>query len=90
MTATAPRMEIKVRVGDTWMPLLMTVTPSDTVAAVKAQALKDRVTAPALLARYEVKVGGVPVRDESKTLSEAGIKHGAPVVILSKRRRPVR
>jgi hypothetical protein len=89
VTAVAPGMEIKVRVGDTWMPLVLAVAPSDTVAAVKTRALAEGGIRRGP-AEYEVKVGGVLVRDESQTLAAAGIKHGAPVVILSRRRRPVR
>lgn len=89
MTAAAPGMEIKVRVGDTWMPLVLAVAPSDTVAAVKARALTEGGVRNGP-AGYEVKVGGVAVRDESQTLAGAGIRHGAPVVILARRRRPVR
>lgn len=88
MTATA--MEIRVTVGDTWMPRTLVVAPSDTVAAVKARALDAESIGGAAHERYEVKVGGALVRDESRTLAACGIGQGAPVVILARFRRPVR
>ncbi len=88
MTATA--MELRVTVGDTWMPRTLTVAPSDTVAGVKARALDAEHIGVAAHQAYEVKVGGAVVRDESRTLAACGIRQGAPVVILAKRRRPVR
>lgn len=90
MTAAAGTMAIKVTVGDTWMPRTMAVAPTDTVAEVKAKALAAERIAPAEHHRYEVKVGGAVVRDESRTLAASGIRSGAPVVILARFRRPVR
>ena len=59
-------------------------------ATISAQALAAAAIAPARRAQYEVKLGGVPLRDESQTLADSGVRAGAPLVVLSKRRRPVR
>lgn len=83
-------MQIKVTVGDTWMPRTWTASPTESVAAVKRRALEAEKIDPRLSDRYEVKLGGAVVRDESATLAAAGIRAGAPLVILSRRRRPVR
>lgn len=90
MTAAANAMELRVTVGDTWMPRTLAVSPSDTVAAVKARALDAEHIGSAAHEGYEVKVGGALVRDESRTLAACGIRQGTPVVILARRRRTVR
>jgi hypothetical protein len=83
-------MLIRVTVGDTWAPLALRVNPDETVAAVKARALAAQGIAAPRHARYEVKLGGALVRDESCTLAAGGVRPGAALVILSRRRRPVR
>jgi hypothetical protein len=72
------------------MPLVLRVSPDDTVAAVKARALEAQGIAATRHARYEVKLGGALLRDESRTLAACGARAGAPLVVLSRRRRPVR
>jgi hypothetical protein len=37
-----------------------------------------------------MKVGGALVRDESKPLGSLGVQSGASLVVLARRRRPVR
>jgi hypothetical protein len=91
MTAgTLAGLALKVTVGDTWRPLQLAASPGDTVAQVKVRALAAEAIAAEAAGDYEVKVGGVPVRDESQTLAAAGIRDGGSFVVLARRRRPVR
>lgn len=89
MTA-ATGIDIRVTVGDTWQPLQLTAVAGDTVAAVKSLALRDQSIDERAHGAYEVKAGGALIRDESKTLAECGIRNGSALVILARRRRPVR
>lgn len=83
-------MEIRVTVGDSWMPRVWQASSTDTVASLKRKALDAEKIDLRLADRYEVKAGGGVIRDESRTLSAAGVRPGAPLVILARRRRPVR
>jgi len=87
---TATALEIRVTVGDTWMPLLLPAAPGETIAAVKGRALAAQHIAAALHDRYEVKVGGALVRDEARSLAACGVRHGSALIVLARRRRPVR
>ena len=39
---------------------------------------------------YIVKYRGAPVLDEQRTLAEAGVVSNAPLIVMARRRRPVR
>jgi hypothetical protein len=83
-------MTLKVTVADTWQTVLIDGAPDQTVASVKSRALTTENIAPATFSSYEVKFGGAPVRDESRTLQALGAKDGSPFIVLLKRRRAVR
>jgi hypothetical protein len=86
----ADRVRLRVMLGDTWTPLAVEAGADETVAALKARVLTAaRVDASAAPA-YEVKLGGVLVRDETRTLAAAGVQAGSPVIVQARRRRPVR
>lgn len=83
------RLAVRVRLLDTWDELEFDVPPTETVAAIKAKALGSyRLRSPA--AEYEVKLGGALVRDESRSIADAGAKDGSTFIVLPRRRRPVR
>jgi len=88
MTGTALRL--RVTSSDSWMTSEVSAEPGDTVGSVKSRVLAaDRVSA-ARAGQYEVKVGGALVRDESHSLASLGIGDGAALIVLPRRRRPVR
>ena len=90
MSAAAAALPLRVTVGDTWQPLPLSAAPTETVGQVKSRALAacgiDASRAPA----YEVKLGGAHLPDERRTLEALGIKPGTALIVLSRRRRPVR
>jgi hypothetical protein len=90
VTAVDSRFTVRVTVVDTWLPLTLEAAPTETVAALKARALAACRISAAHAGAYEVKHAGVLVRDETQSLSAAGIGDGAALVVLSRRRRPVR
>lgn len=83
-------MTVRVTVADTWQTVPVAAGAGDSAAAVKGKALAAAHIDPARAACYEVKIGGALVKDESQTLASLGVKDGAPLVVLSRRRRPVR
>jgi len=88
--SAATALRLKVMVADAWMPLLLEVPPTETVARLKVRALEEATIDAATAAEYEVKFGGAPVRDESQTLRALGVPDGAALIVLSRRRRAVR
>jgi len=88
MTGTALRL--RVTSGDSWKTSDLDADAGDTVSSVKSRVLAaDRV--PSLrMGQYEVKVGGALVADESRSLGSLGIGDGAALIVLLRRRRPVR
>lgn len=90
MTAAPPVMTVKVTVADTWETHSFDAPPDLTVGALKARALASSRIAADRSGMYEVKFGGGPVRDESRTMSALKVKDGSAFIIISRRRRPVR
>ena len=89
--ATAPaKLQLRVTFGDNWMVRSLASRADESVSAIKARLLQSFSVAADKAADYEVKHGGVPVRDESRSLSALGIKNGAALIVLARRRRPVR
>ena len=87
---TADTLVVRVAVADAWETFALEASPGDGVAALKRRALDAARIVPALADRYEVKLGGALVADESRTLAELGVRDGAQLVVLCRRRRPVR
>ena len=91
MTATATnRLVLRITVGDTWTPTVIEAAADERMAAVKARVLAGAHIGAAEANGYEVKFGGALVRDETRSLGDLGVRNGASLVILSRRRRPVR
>jgi hypothetical protein len=82
-------LALRVTVLDVWDEFRLSVPDATTVATLKA-----RVLAEARVIRdpdaYQVKFRGAAIVDESKTLVQLGIVPNAALIILSRRRRPVR
>ena len=87
MTVTGPT--VRVWVPDVWDIVELPGPPAQTVAAVKAAALSRAIGATANPDDYQVKYRGAAV-DDSRTLGELGVPAGAPMIVVSARRRPVR
>jgi hypothetical protein len=90
MTTAAGTLTVRVAVADTWETFAFAASPGDGIAALKRRALDAARIDPAWADRYGVKLGGALVADESRTLAELGVRDGAQLVVLFRRRRPVR
>jgi hypothetical protein len=89
--AAAPdRMLLRVTLADTWMPLALDASADETVADVKVRALASGNIPASQADAYEVKRGGVRVADESASLGAIGALNGTALIVLARRRRPVR
>ena len=90
MTAsTVPTMPVRVMVQEAWDEVRFDVAPTMTLGELKGNALAvTRVAGNP--AAYLVKYRGAELADESLTLEAAGVVPNAPLIVLSRRRRPVR
>ena len=90
MSASTAPLALRVTVGDTWLPLPVEAAPSETVAQVKQRALSACGIDATKAGGYEVKLGGALLPDERRTLEALGVKAGSALIVLARRRRPVR
>jgi hypothetical protein len=86
MTGSIP---VRVTVADVWDTVPLELLASTSLADLKREALlRTRVRhAPG---EYVVKFRGAEMLDESVTLKDAGIPPNAALIVLPRRRRPVR
>lgn len=90
-TAPAPaKMQLRVTFADNWMTRAVTSRADESISAIKSRVLQSYNLEAGRAPEYEVKHGGVPVRDESRSLSALGIRNGAALIVLARRRRAVR
>ena len=86
MTAALP---IRVMVQDAWDEVQLEVPPGTSLGDVKRQALAaTRVTGDP--AAYLLKFRGAELQDETRTLADAGMVPNGALIVLLRRRRPVR
>jgi uncharacterized protein GlcG (DUF336 family) len=87
---SAAAITIRVQMLEAWDAVKVIVEPSTPVATVKSRALA--VLAPDVPQPGDVvaKLGGFEIRDESKSLSAAGVKDGSTLLLHMRRRQPLR
>ncbi|HWA56812.1 MAG TPA: hypothetical protein VG692_06150 [Gemmatimonadales bacterium] len=82
-------LPVRVMVQDAWDQVNLDLPASATVSELKqrALALTHQV---GKAEEYEVKFRGAAVLDEGRSLSETGVVPNAALIVLPRRRRPVR
>jgi hypothetical protein len=84
-----PTLPVRVMVQDAWDEVHLDLPAATPLAEVKRQALEaTRVTRDP--SGYLLKFRGAELRDESQSLAEAGLVPKGALIVLPKRRRPVR
>jgi len=82
-------LPVRVTVQDVWDEVQLDLPRSTPMGEAKRRALNlVHVTRPPEDAM--VKYRGAQVLDESRTLADAGVVRNAPLIVLPRRRRPVR
>ncbi len=89
-TSAPEPLRLRVTVGDTWLPMAIDAAPGETVAQVKSRVLAASRIDASRAAEYEMKHGGALLADESQSLAAAGVRTGTALIVLARRRRPVR
>jgi hypothetical protein len=84
-----PLWTIRVQVAEAWDAIRVQVSPSTRVDEAKRAALDILMSDSNDPDAYEVKHRGVLV-DERATLQDAGVKDGATLLVIGRRKRPVR
>jgi hypothetical protein len=85
---TAP-LSVRVMVTDVWDEVRLDLPSGTPLAEVKRQALDaTRVTGDP--GAYVLKFRGAELHDESRSLADAGMVPNGALIVLRKRRRPVR
>jgi hypothetical protein len=91
VTQVAERFAVRVMVTDAWDQVVVAVEPTTPVADLKREALRRALKNPTLdPADYLVKFHGAEVFDESITVGVLGAVANSPLIVLPRRRRPVR
>jgi hypothetical protein len=86
MTAMLP---VRVMVQDAWDEVRLELPSTTSLSDVKRQALDaTRVTGDP--AGYLLKFRGAELQDETRSLAEAGMVPNGALIVLARRRRPVR
>ena len=86
MTAPLP---LRVKVEDAWDEVFLELPDGTPLSELKRQALEmTHVTRSP--SEYLIKYRGASVADESRSLAQAGLVPNSALIILAKRRRPLR
>ncbi len=88
--AGAMAITIRVQLLEAWDAVKVIAEPGTSVAQVKARALA--VLAPDVPQPGDVvtKLGGFEIRDEAKSLDDAGVKDGSTLLLHFRRRQPLK
>jgi len=86
MSETLP---VRVMVTDTWNEVKFEVPADTPIASLKRRAL-ELGSVSGDPGEYLVKYRGAELLDESQSLAEAGVVKNAPLIVLHRRRQPVR
>ncbi len=82
-------LPVRVMVQDVWDEVFLELSPATPVAELKRRALEiTRITRHP--DDYVVKFRGAELTDESRSLADAGLVPNGALIVLPRRRRPVR
>jgi hypothetical protein len=82
-------LPVRVMVEDAWDQVTLELPAQTPVGEAKRRALAMTHT-DGDPASYLVKYRGAELLDEHRTLAEAGVVPNAPLIVMARRRRPVR
>lgn len=82
-------LPVRVMVEDTWDEVRVELPASTPLGDLKAIALRQ-AGVPDDASGYVMKYLGAELQDEDRSLADAGVVPNAALVVLSRRRRPLR
>jgi hypothetical protein len=89
-TTDGTAIEFRVEAPEVWDVVRIAAAPSESVRAVKLNALQALCPDSLFPDEYVVKLYGKEIFDESLTLDAVGVKPGSVLLMTHRRRRPVR
>jgi len=85
----SPTLRLRVTVQDAWDEVMLEVPDTTPLGEVKRQALEaTRITRPP--DGYVLKFRGAELSDETRSVADAGVVPNGALIVLPRRRRPVR
>jgi len=82
-------LQVRVMVEDVWDEVALEVPASTAIATLKAAALEATgVHEPA--GDFEAKFRGALLMDEDRSVADVGMVKGSSIILVPRRRRPVR
>jgi len=85
-----PRITIRVQLAEAWDTIRVETPPTESVAAVKAQAVAALRPNGDPVSAFVVKLNGFEVLDENVSIADSGATNGSTFLLSYRRRRPVR
>ena len=85
-----PVLHIRVQVADLWDSVRVDAPPTESIASAKKAALEALYPAGSDSDEWVVRLHGFEILDEESSLSDAGVRNGSIILLVSRRRRPVR
>jgi hypothetical protein len=86
---TASAQQVRVTVLDTWDEIPLTVSAETPLSEIKRTALA-RSRARGVPDEYVIKYNGAELYEAGTTLADAGVAPNAALIVLRRRRTPVR
>lgn len=83
-------LHIRVQVMDLWDSVRVDAPPTETVLSVKRTALAALYPDGADPDELVVRLHGYEILDEAQSLAAAGVRDGSILLLVARRRRPVR
>jgi len=85
----SPTLPVRVMVQDAWDEVMLELPSTTPLAELKRQALgATRITTDP--AGFLLKFRGAELEDESRSLADAGLVPNGALIVMPRRRRPVR
>lgn len=85
-----PVIHIRVQVAELWDSIRVDAPPSESVISVKRAALDTLYPDGIDPEEYVVRLHGFEILDESASLVAAGVRDGSILLLVKRRRQPVR
>ena len=86
----AKRISLRVQMPEVWDTLRIETPATESVTAVKAEALAVLYPQGEAAHEFVVKLNGYEILDEAVSVADAGAKDGSTFLLTYRRRRPVR
>lgn len=86
----APAITIRVEMPEVWDVVRIVTPPDEPALSIKERALAGLFPSAEYHADFVLKLRGWEVLDEATPLSELGVRNGTTLLLMHRRKRPVR